>query len=259
VTTLGLFAKHPQPGHVKTRLADFLGPERAAGVYAAFVRDLVGRFGGTADRRVLCITPATDDAQTYFQCLASGGCKPSENGCLPSTHSGGLRPPLAGSEPEGHYDLWPQPEIDLGGRMTSFFRDQLRDPTDRVVLIGSDSPTLPREFVEQAFVMLGEADIVLGPATDGGYYLVGMRGRCWPIFDGVEWSRPTVLANTIDRVHQAGATLALLPLWYDVDTEADFHLLRGHVAGLIHAGQANILPATARLLGLDRESATSGL
>lgn len=230
MTTLGLFVKRPAVGQVKTRLAESLGPERAAEVYGAFVRDLVERFGGVAERRVLGYSPATNDSRNYFAGLA-----------------------------KSRYQLWPQPETELGGRMAGFFRDQLRDPADRVVLIGSDSPTLPREFVEQAFVMLGEADIVLGPATDGGFYLVGMRGRCWPIFDGIEWSTPTVLADSIDRVRQAGATLALLPPWYDVDTEADFHLLRGHVAGLIQTGAADNLKATVRVLGLDRESATGGL
>lgn len=230
MTTLGMFVKLPVVGRVKTRLAESLGPDRATAVYAAFVRDLVGRSRRLANRRVMCFTPATGDAREFFARLSGDD-----------------------------YELWPQPETDLGRRMASFFCDHLREPDDRVVLIGSDSPTLPREFVERAFVMLGEADIVLGPATDGGFYLVGMRGRCWPIFDGIAWSTPIVLADTIDRVRQAGATLALLPPWYDVDTEADFHLLRGHVAGLIHAGQADDLPATIRVLGLDRESASSGL
>jgi hypothetical protein len=138
--------------------------------------------------------------------------------------------------------------------MATFFRDHLRQADDRVVIIGSDSPTLPREHVTAAFERLRQADVVLGPATDGGYYLVGMRGRCWPIFEGIEWSTPTVLADTIDRVRQAGAKLALLPPWYDVDTAADLHLLRGHVAGLIYSGAAAGLAATVRVLGLDRES-----
>ena len=230
MNTLGLFVKHPQLGQVKTRLAERLGPEVAKELYAAFVSDLVERFGGVAKRRVLGYSPATNDSRDYFQGLA-----------------------------KSRYQLWPQPEGDLGERIVSFFCDQLRDPTDRVVLIGSDSPTLPHEFVERAFAMLGAADVVLGPATDGGYYLVGFRGRCWPIFDGVTWSTATVLSQTIDRVRLAGASLALLPPWYDVDTEADLHLLRGHIAGLIHAGTAGDLAATTRVLGLDRESPSSGL
>lgn len=227
---LGLFVKYPQPGQVKTRLAERLGPEAATELYAAFVSDLIGRFATVAKRRVLGYSPATNDSRDYFKGLA-----------------------------KSRYQLWPQPEGDLGERIVSFFCDQFGSPSDRIVLIGSDSPTLPCEFVERAFEMLGEADVVLGPATDGGYYLVGIRRRCWPIFEGVAWSTATVLSQTIDRVRQAGASLALLPPWYDVDTEADLQLLRGHVAGLIHAGAAGDLEATARVLGLDRESPPSGL
>lgn len=222
MTTFGLFVKHPVAGRVKTRLAEDLGPELAAEAYAAFVADLVERFRRTGERRVLCYTPAGQEAEQYFQ-----------------------------SRAQSDYLLWLQPGVDLGERMARFFREHLRQPADRVVLIGSDSPTLPREYVEQAFALLQTADCVLGPATDGGYYLIGQRGVCRPIFEDISWSTSEVLAQTICRITAAGASLSLLPPWYDVDAVAGWNLLRGHVAGLVQAGAEINLDAVRRVLSLD--------
>lgn len=211
MTTFGLFVKHPMPGRVKTRLAAELGTVRAAEVYGAFIEELVERFRATAERRVLCYSPATEEAQAHF------------------TRIGG-----------GDYVLWPQPEADLGLRMASFFADHLRGEEDRVVLIGSDSPTLPREFVDRAFAMLEHTDCVIGPATDGGYYLIGQRETCWPIFDGVDWSTSRVLAQTVERVSKSGARLELLPPWYDVDTADDWQFLMKHLRAMRAAGIATV-------------------
>jgi hypothetical protein len=218
-TILGIFVKQPIAGSVKTRLAAHLGPELAAEISHAFVLDLSVRFRRTAHRRSLCYAPSHGESRRHFQSLAGEA-----------------------------YELWPQPEGGLGARMAAFFEAHLGGPSDRAVLIGSDSPTLPADYIEQAFRSLEHADCVLGPATDGGYYLVGMRGRCWPLFEGIEWSSPRVLSQTVERVVSAEARLALLPPWYDVDTVADWEMLRGHAAALRHAGGAGELEATLRVL-----------
>jgi hypothetical protein len=204
---LGLFVKQPVPGRVKTRLAAEIGAERAAELSAAFIADLVARFRTAADRRVLCYAPATEEARRHFESIA-------------------------GTD----FELWPQPETNLGERLARCFALHLRQSDDRVVVIGSDSPTLPLEHVERAFELLGDADCVLGPATDGGYYLVGQRGRCRPIFDAIDWSTPRVLEQTVTRIADCGASLALLPPWYDVDTPDDLRLLAGHLRALQAAG-----------------------
>jgi rSAM/selenodomain-associated transferase 1 len=222
MTTLGLFVKHPVPGSVKTRLAAEIGAERGARVYEAFIELLTGRFRGIAERRVLCYAPPTAEARDHF----AG---------------------IAGDE----FELWPQPQADLGSRMERFFIDHLRRPEDRVVIIGSDSPTLPRGLVEEAFDRLREADCVIGPATDGGYYLIGERGFSRPVFAGVAWSTPRVLDQTIALVRQAGAVLALLPPWYDVDTPEDWRMLIGHLRALQWAGELPAESAFARLLAMD--------
>lgn len=136
MTTLGMFVKAPEPGRVKTRLAAVIGDANAAELYRAFLTDLIERFRQTGDRRVLAYSPADDMTREFFRQLAGGD-----------------------------YDLWPQPDADLGTRMQTFFETFGPEP---VVLIGSDSPTLPDESPAAAFELLERTDVVLGPATDGG-------------------------------------------------------------------------------------------
>jgi hypothetical protein len=218
-TVLGVFVKHPVAGHVKTRLAAKLGDERAAEIYAAFIADIVIRFRQTADERSLCFSPDSISSRECFETLAGD-----------------------------KYGLWPQPEGDLGVRMRSFFEQHIDCDDDRVVVIGSDSPTLPGEHIDRAFDELTRADCVLGPATDGGYYLIGMRGRVWSVFSNIEWSGCRVLDQTVNLLAEAGAKLALLPVWYDVDTPADLQILAGHVGALAAAGSPINVGATRRAL-----------
>jgi glycosyltransferase A (GT-A) superfamily protein (DUF2064 family) len=107
---------------------------------------------------------------------------------------------------------------------------------------------LPPAIVEQAFEELKTADVVLGPAMDGGYYLLGCARKLPPIFEGVAWGSPTVLADTLARLADRAWRVALLPPWYDVDTLDDWHLLRGHALALRRAGIDPGLPRTERLL-----------
>ena len=116
-----------------------------------------------------------------------------------------------------------------------------------MVVLGTDSPTLPPAYVEQAFAALDNADVVLGPATDGGYYLVGCGGRVPPIFEGIAWGGPTVLAETIALLADPSWRLAVLPPWYDVDTADDWRMLCGHLAALRRAGLDPGVPHTERL------------
>ncbi|MEX0704145.1 MAG: TIGR04282 family arsenosugar biosynthesis glycosyltransferase [Planctomycetales bacterium] len=150
------------------------------------------------------------------------------------------------------YELWPQPQADLGARLQSFFRDHCDGRAGGgAVAIGTDSPTLPRDFVERAFDLLERHDCVLGPATDGGYCLAGLRDSRLPIFEGIAWSGPRVLEQTIARLERCGASLALLPPWYDVDAPADLAFLRGHIRAMLRAGQTVDCPHTLPLLGIE--------
>jgi glycosyltransferase A (GT-A) superfamily protein (DUF2064 family) len=142
-----------------------------------------------------------------------------------------------------------------------------------VVLIGSDSPTLPLAYLRRAADWLaGAADLVLGPAGDGGYYLVGSRRPTPELFaPGIAWGTSSVLATTLERLaslRRAGLRIALLPLFYDCDTPADLRLLAAHLA-LGPGGAATVddsletslddrsAPRTAALLQTLRRSAAA--
>jgi hypothetical protein len=132
--------------------------------------------------------------------------------------------------------------------MAAFLDEQLRAGAETVVLLGSDSPTLPLELVRQAFKELDRADVVLGPATDGGYYLLGCARRLPPIFNGIPWGSCRVLAETVARLSDPTWRLAVLPPWYDVDTLEDWWALCGHLAALRRAGLDPGVPRTVLLL-----------
>jgi rSAM/selenodomain-associated transferase 1 len=219
---LGLFAKWPTPGAVKTRLT--ADPDRAAAVARAFLLDSLARYSAVADRRCLVFAPS--DAEAHFR-------------------------PLAGSA----YELTPQADGDLGARLSTFVdRHQRRPDFPHLVLLGTDSPTLPVEHVRQAFAELDRAHVVLGPACDGGYYLIGFALKhlapvyTEAILTGIPWSTSRVLQETVASVSGLGCSLALMPPWYDVDTPDDWELLRGHVAAMRCAGLDPGVPHTEALL-----------
>jgi rSAM/selenodomain-associated transferase 1 len=212
---LGLFAKWPRAGAVKTRLGG--DPDWAAAVDRAFLLDTLQRLATVAARRVVVFTPS--EAEGDFAGLV-----------------------------HGRFQLEPQAAGDLGQRLAGFFRGQLAAGATAVVAVGVDSPTLPVEHVERAFTELERVDAVLGPALDGGYYLMGCGPRLPPMFDGIPWSTADVLAETVARLADPTWQLALLPPWYDVDTPKDWSLLRGHVAALRRAGVDPGVPHTEALL-----------
>jgi uncharacterized protein len=216
---LGLFAKWPAPGTVKTRLSHS-DAAWGARVARAFLLDALQRFAVVDAERLLIFTPT--DTEADFAVLAAD-----------------------------RFTLTPQADGDLGQRLAAFFAQQFDTGARAVVAIGADSPTLPVEFVERAFAELESADVVLGPATDGGYYLVGCGPARPPLFDNIAWSSRRVLADTIAALAEPRWRLALLPPWYDVDTPEDWELLRGHVASLRRAG---IDPAVTHTEALLRET-----
>jgi rSAM/selenodomain-associated transferase 1 len=213
---LGMFAKWPVPGQVKSRLAAATSAAWAARVAQAFLLDLVERYAQLKTRRVLVYSP--EESRSQFAAVV-----------------------------QDRFELLPQSSGDLGERLTMFLRDRFAEGMRAIVLIGTDSPTLPVIFVQQAFDRLHDADIVLGPASDGGYYLIGCRRFVPELFAGISWGSERVLWETCQRVQQCGLRLALLPPWYDVDTHMDWWTLRGHLAALRLAGQDVQAPRTEQL------------
>ena len=211
-TCLVMLAKHWQPGKVKTRLAGTLGQSHAAMVHALFVCALVERLQSAADRRILAYTPAA--AERAFAGVV-----------------------------KGRWELAPQAEGDLGLRMERLLEAGLAVAA-RVVVIGSDSPDLPRQYLDEAFAALASRQVVLSPSFDGGYYLVGAAGRVPPIFRGIDWSTPQVWQQTVARLAEAGIAWHELPGWYDVDDGTALQALAQRLDGE---------QADARLVQLRRE------
>ncbi|HEV3262648.1 MAG TPA: TIGR04282 family arsenosugar biosynthesis glycosyltransferase [Gemmataceae bacterium] len=220
---LGLLAKQPRVGQVKTRLAAESSVEWAAKVAHAVLLDTISRLSAVAARRVLAFSPAA--AEAFFADLAAG-----------------------------RFALVQQVAGDLGRRMQSFLAGEFAAGAGQVLLLGADSPTVPLALIDQAFQELQRADVVLGPATDGGYYLVGCAGRVPPIFDGPAWGSPSVLADTVARLG-TDWRLAMLPPWYDVDTLADWCVLKGHLVAMRRAGIDPGLPHVEQLIAQEGASA----
>lgn len=192
---LGLFAKFWRPGDVKTRLANHVGAQRASRIYHEFVCTLTTRLRDCGDRRVLAYTP--ENSRDQFSVLAGDS-----------------------------WSLEVQSGDDLGQRMQRHFSAAFNAGACHAVLVGSDSPTLPTEFVDRAFQLLDDYDVVLGPTRDGGYYLVGASQQVPPIFEGVAWSTSSVWSQTVKCLQRAQIEFAQLPIWYDVDDISDLVRLR---------------------------------
>ncbi len=228
MNTLALFAKYGRPGEVKTRLARTIGARPASELYECFLRTLLRRFARAGDRRTVVFWPPRQRA--WFAALAGEA-----------------------------WQTVPQRAGDLGQRMRHFLDRTLGSPHDRVVLIGSDSPTLPQARVEEAFRLLEKYPVVLGPTSDGGYYLVGATGSVPPIFADVAWSTPAVWRQTVDHLERAGCPFARLPEWYDVDEMEDLQRLHAQLISLTRddRGWMPLRDAVADALGDDGPCTTA--
>lgn len=201
------FAKAPIPGQVKTRLCPPLTPDEAATLHGSFVLDILERTKEATsklklpiDRYLACAPSAT---HVFFKIM---------------------------EERQG-VKLIDQIGDDLGARMNQAFRTLFTQGYRQVVLIGSDVPTLPLNHFKQALTSLEDHDLVLGPAFDGGYYLIGLKRMAPELFVDIPWSTDQVLRLTQGKAVALGLTTALLEPWRDVDTLADLQsLIAAHVA-----------------------------
>src|ERR1051325_10687513 len=186
---LGLMAKAPLVGEVKTRLVPPLTAHEAAALSICFLRDMAAN--------IECITKAS--------------------GLVVYTPSGS-ESAFAGVVPEG-FELLLQRGPALGQRLCNATDDLLRQGYAAVCLINSDSPTLPRSILLRAVELLAlEGDrVVLGGAEDGGYYLIGLKHAHRHLFYDIPWSTADVFARTIERAAEIDLPVELLPRWYDVD------------------------------------------
>lgn len=190
-----VFARVPEPGRVKTRLVPPLTPDEAAALYDAMLRDALDAYAGLGAA-----------VRLYFA--------PSEQPVPPDL------------VPEG-ISVHTQQGDDLGARMRRAFLETFLAGHQQAVVIGTDHPTLPLDFVQMAFEGITEKNtIALGPSDDGGYYLLGSHGFFPALFEGMTYSHADVLAQTLDRAAGLDADVTILPPWYDVDDAAALIRLR---------------------------------
>ena len=205
-----LFARTPQPGRVKSRLWSHLTPEQACRFHCA----------STSDMAELLDRSLPGVPQWLFFSEAP----------VPEPGHGGL--PLPAS-----FRCAVQEGNTLGERMSHAFARALDGGARRVVIFGSDSPTLPPSLVPQAFQSLTECDLVLGPTEDGGYYLIGCRWFDPGLFANVEWGTHRVFDETHANAQRLGYRMAVLPPWFDLDEWKDVERL------LAEAGRGTALPS----------------
>lgn len=183
---IAVFARRPEPGSVKTRLTPALPAELASQLYAAMLED-------TLD---VVRAARADERSVYW-----AGMPGDER------------------SPKGFF--WhAQKGATLGDRLADAF-DTLLVGGAHAVVVGSDCPTLSAALIEQAFAALRESDVVLGPAGDGGYWLIGLAKPAPSLFDGVPWSTDTVFSETLARAAEAGLSVRTLALRDDLDTPED--------------------------------------
>ena len=212
-----LFVKDPRPGAVKTRLTPPLTPQQAANLYKAFVVDTAATVGASAaDLKVVAYTP--DAARDSISGLVDN---PDD------------------------FQFWPQEEGDLGERMNAALRKSFELGCNRAVIVGSDSPSLPHSLIDDGLELLKITDVVIGPSTDGGYYLVGQRAGEEQLFDGIQWSTGRVLEQSLQGL--GSSSLSLLDPWYDVDTAEEAAFLKIHLLALKRAGTP-VAPRTRAVL-----------
>ncbi len=197
-----VFARLPERGKVKTRLAASIGEDNALAVYEAMLHDLLGAIGEPTPNLEIEVLWAPSD-------LANGESLRRAFGDRP---------------------LAMQTGPTLGDRLSMAFSERFYfHRTQAIIAIGVDDPRLSRELLDHAFSLLDACEWVIGPASDGGYYLIGCRAASFDvaIFDGIDWGSDTVFAETMDKIRSWTQTVAVLPERYDIDVEADLRRYAG--------------------------------
>lgn len=206
VAAIGIICKAPQPGHSKTRLATAIGEVAASELSACFLRDVAAAIEAVPDvlgRRGYGVYAPAGTEQIMQRLLPAG------------------------------FGLLLQAGDDLGHVLLGATRALLEAGHDCVLLVNGDSPTLPTHLLVQAVESLREPGdrMVLGPASDGGYYLIGLKHPHKHLFMEIAWGTESVARSTCERAAEIGLATSLLPEWYDVDDIETLRWLQEELAG----------------------------
>jgi len=187
-----IFMKWPEKGKVKSRLAAILSEDAVLQLYKCFVEDLLHTLKQSGLRPIIAFYPS---------------------------EAGDKIAAWLGDE----YSYVPQMGGNLGARMKNAFLRAFAHGGSRAVLIGSDLPDLPPEIIKDAFASLNDHDAAIGPARDGGYYLIGFRRDAFlpRMFDHIPWSTVAVFARTMEILREEGCKVRQLPFWRDIDKPED--------------------------------------
>ena len=198
-----VMAKRPFPGRTKTRLTPHLSLTEASDLYAAFLQDVLALAQSIPGvTPFVAYAPADEDTAAYFRQLAP------------------------------HMELVPQTGETLGDRLAYVLGSCLEAGYDQVAAMNSDSPTMPADYLAQAFAQLDEpqTDVVLGPCDDGGYYLIGWKQPHPRLVREVQMSTPQVFQETLAIAAQEQLHVGQLPTWYDVDNVTDLVRIQADLA-----------------------------
>lgn len=206
VAAIGIMCKAPQPGRTKTRLAKSIGAADASDLAACFLRDVAAAVEAVPEGL----------GRRGYGVYAPAGAERRMRELFPR-----------------NFGLMLQAGDDFGDVLFGAASALLDAGHDCVLLVNGDSPTLPPSFLVQAIETLrgpGER-MVLGPASDGGYYLIGLKRPYPELFTQIAWGTDTVARNTCERAAEIGLAAAMLPEWYDVDDLETLDWLRDELAG----------------------------
>ncbi|NQW53104.1 MAG: glycosyltransferase [Rhodospirillales bacterium] len=203
---VAIVCKTPGIGGGKSRLRPVLGADTVAQMSACFIRDIAATLDGLA--------PAIGGSRIAIYSPAG-----SEDSLM------SLLPP--------HWRLFFQQATTIGEVLHASTSAFLAEGHDCALVVNADSPTLPGSVIEQAVVALREPGdrVVFGPASDGGYYLIGLKRSHARLFEDIVWSTATVMAQSRERAAEIGLPVVLLPTWYDVDDAETLDILKAELAG----------------------------
>ncbi len=203
---IGIVCKAPQPGRTKTRLAASLGATAAADLSACFLRDVASAIEAVPERL----------GRRGYAVYAPAGAEQAMRALFPPT-----------------FGLLLQVGDDFGQVLFGAVQGLLAAGHDCVLLVNGDSPTLPPTLLSEAIELLRSPGdrAVLGPATDGGYYLIGLKQAHAHLFVDIAWGTRSVAQLTRERASQIGLSMAELPEWYDVDDADALGWLMTELAG----------------------------
>lgn len=203
---IGIMCKAPRPGQSKTRLAAMIGADAAAMLAACFLRDVAAAIESVSE----------DLGRKGYGVYAPADAQADLRRLLPTS-----------------FDLLLQADARFENVLHDAIAELMNKGHDCVVLVNGDSPTLPPEFLADAIAALRRAGdrMVLGPASDGGYYLIGLNHRCRHVFTDIPWGTDDVARLTLLRASEVGLEAVLLPEWYDIDDDKTLDWLRDELAG----------------------------